>query len=227
MKYIIILVTSFAYWQWISLYLFATSIQKGRDVMEIVKDKKLLDLIIRKAKLHLSCIRISSSSKLWGMMIGLPKLPLMFLSRPVYETFTEDELEYVILHETGHYVLSHSTKLAVLYFSLLGMGFAAVSNSDNPFFWIIIAVIIGGIQLQISRLCEHDADSFALRHIANPKGMITATRKFEKSYRDLKWLHHSEDTLLSRLMYMGIPYNERVRSAEREIKRRELILFLP
>lgn len=220
MKYIILFFISFISWQWMSLYLQATSIKRGRKALEIIKNKTLLDLILKKTGLQLASIRISSSSKLWGMMIGLPKFPYMILSRALYENFNKDEVEYVALHETGHYLLAHSAKLAVLYLSFLSTGFVLIANSQSFLVWVVIALIIGMIQIQMSRICEYDADDFTLLHITNPKGMITATHKFENAYKHFDLIRHDEDTLLGRLIYMGIPYNDRVRNAEREIVRR-------
>lgn len=220
MKYIILFFISFTSWQWMSLYLQATSIKKGRRAIEIIKDKTLLDLIFKKTGLQLTSIRISSSSKLWGMMIGLPKYPYMILSRAVYENFNKDEVEYVVLHETGHYVLAHSAKLAVLYVSLLSIGFVIISSSNIFFIWMSVAFVIGMIMIQISRIFEYEADNFTVSHITNPQGMITATRKFENAYKNFDLIRHDEDTLLGRLIYMGIPYNQRVRNAESEIAKR-------
>lgn len=220
MKYLLVLIISFVSWSWMSLYLQASSIRMGKKAIEIIRDKTLLDLIFKKTGLQLASIRISSSTKFWGMMIGLPKFPYMILSRALYENFNKDEVEYVVLHETGHYLLAHSAKLAVLYLSFLSTGFVLIANSQSFLVWIGIALIIGMIQIQMSRICEYDADDFTLSHITNPKGMITATHKFENAYKNFDLLRHDEDTFLGRLIYMGIPYNERVRNAEREIVRR-------
>lgn len=219
-EYIFIVVISYACWMWMTLYLFATSIGGGKEAIKIITDKKLLEVIYKKTGLHIASIRVSSSPKPWAMMIGLPRHPCMILSQKLYESFNKDEIEYVLLHETGHYILAHSAKLAILYLSYLTIGFIIISNIQLPFVWIGIAVIIGLIQIQMSRIYEYEADNFAVSHMTNPKGMITATRKFEETYKHFDVIRHDEDTFLGRLIYMGIPYNERVRNAEKEMIRR-------
>jgi Zn-dependent protease with chaperone function len=220
MQYLGVLILSYSFWQWMSLYLYTTSIKAGKTIVEKIKDKTLLEMVFRKTGLQLESIRISSSSKPWGMMIGLPKYPYMIVSRALYEGFNADEVEYVILHETGHYLLGHSAKLAVLYLSFLSMGFVLMDNLTISFLWIVIAIAIGLIQIQMSRILEYEADTFALKYMSNPQGMITATHKFQKAYARFDVIRHDEDTFLGRLIYMGIPYNERVRNAEREVNRR-------
>ncbi|MCX6730624.1 MAG: M56 family metallopeptidase [Candidatus Roizmanbacteria bacterium] len=221
MKYLFILILSYVTWQWMSLYLFATSIGNKKEAIKIITDNKLLEIIFKKTGLRLASIRVSSSQKPWGMMIGLPRYPYMVLSQGLYDSFDKDELEYVLLHESGHYMLAHSAKLAVLFISFLTIGFVSVSNIELPLIWIVIALIIGLIQIQMSRLCEYEADAFTLARMTNPKGMITATQKFAKAYKHFDVIRHDEDTFLGRLIYMGIPYNERIRNAEREIIRRK------
>lgn len=220
MKYLLLLIVSFMTWQWMSLYLQMTSIGKGKKPLTLVKDKKLIDLLFRKTGLHLANIRVSASPKLWGMMIGLPKYPYMILSEALYKKFNKDELEYVILHEIGHYLLAHSAKLAVLFISFLAMSFVLLGDISNPSVWAFAGIVVGLIQIQMSRLCEYEADAFALKHITNPKGMITATHQFESAYKNFDVIRHDEDIFVGRLIYMGIPYNQRVRTAEKEIQRR-------
>lgn len=221
MNYILIITISFITWSWMSLYLQASSIRKGKKPLTLLKDKKLLDLLFKKTGLRLASIRISASEKLWGMMIGLPKYPYMILSQALYKKFNKDELEYVILHEMGHYILAHSAKLAVLYISFLTISSVLLSDISTLFIWGAVGVVVGLIMIQMSRIYEYEADAFALQRITNPKGMITATHQFEKAYKSFDAIRHDEDTLLGRLIYMGIPYNARVRSAQVEIKRRK------
>jgi Zn-dependent protease with chaperone function len=220
MRYIIVILLSYVYWQWMALYLFMTSIKKGKEAIEIIKDKTLLDLIVKKTGLRLASIRISSSSKLWGMMIGLPRFPYMILSRKLYENFNPDEVEYVVLHETGHYVLAHSAKLAVLLVSFLTMGFVLISNSNAILTWMSVGLVIGMVMIRISRIFEYEADNFAVKHMTDPRGMITATHKFQEAYKNFDLIPHDEDTPIGTFIYMGIPYNQRVRAAEKEIQRR-------
>lgn len=145
----------------------------------------------------------------------------MILSQALYKTFNVDEIEYVVLHETGHYVFAHSAKLAVLFLSLLSIAFVLITDSQMPIVWMLVAVMIGLIQIQMSRVCEYEADAFALSHLSNPKGMITATHKFQKAYKNFDIIRHDEDTVIGRLIYMGIPYNKRVQCAEKEIQKRK------
>lgn len=204
-----------------SLVLLVSSIRKGKRPVVVVKNPALIQLIYRKTRLYLKSIRISASEKPWGMMVGLPRYPYMILSSQLMKTFNADEIEYVVLHEAGHYVLAHSAKLAILFVSFIIFGSITVTDIPIPFIWVPITLFIGLIMIQASRLCEYEADAFALYHLTNPKGMISATKKFEKAYHHFGPVRHDEDTLLGRLIYMGIPYNARIRSAEREMQKRK------
>lgn len=222
MRFVIIPLISFLYWQWISLYLFAISIKGKNDTIQKIQDKTLLDLVYKKTGLLLESIRISSAKRLYGMMIGLPGKPYMILSKGLYESFDHNEKEYVVLHEAGHYLLGHSKKLAVSYFTLLIISFLFTISVQSLFIWVCVAVLIGILQIQVSRMCEYEADAFTLEHITNPQGMINATQKFEKQFLfPGRFIRLDEDTLIGRLIYISIPYNIRKRRAYEEIQRRK------
>jgi len=220
LKYLFVACTSFAYWQWISIYLLASGIGKQKGPIRTVMDDNLLAIIKTKTGLRLGKIRVSASTKLWGMMVGLPGHPYMILSDALYRDFGENEKEYVILHETGHYLLAHSAKLAAAYLCTMAVAFFVIAQSSHSLVWIMVSWLSGVALIQVSRVFEYQADAFALTRITDPRGIITATRKFEHKSVFPSLIRLDEDTLLGRLIYISIPYNIRIRNAEEEMKRR-------
>lgn len=166
-------------------------------------------------------IRIMNSEKPFAQMAGLPGNPFMIISKNLYTTFSKDELEYVILHETAHYKYNHTLKeLGVFMFSYLTCALIVMLVKDS-FAWIIsiplltLAITISNIQ--IARLFEHQADEYAARTMHNPHGMISATKRFMSFYGTIP----PETSRRRKLFYRGTPYSERIRIAEKEIEKRK------
>lgn len=198
---------------------FFAQILKGKNIGKKVQDKYLIDLVKNKTGLHLKEIFVFDLDKPLGMMPGLPFKPHMILTRGLLERFNKSELEYVVLHEAGHCLLWHVVKAVVIFIVLAILGSILILQYDfSVVYSILLAVILAIIFNNLSRLLEYETDNFAVSKMTDPKGMITATEKFKSYYGDRKsfW-----GQLLYKLFYVGVPYSDRIKTANQEIKRRK------
>ena len=199
---------------WAPILLFISSLRNPRETSKVIVDKALFNLLKQKAGIKISSIKILNSKKFFGMMIGIPTKPILIMSRNVYERFNKDEIEYVILHEIGHYILGHSVKLAVLQIIFIIIGLSVLLSIPTQTIYLVLApffaVIFGIIYIQIARITEYEADNYALKKIKDPKGMITASKKFRAANTSVVVKH----SLLGKLFSVGVPYSQRIKMAE-------------
>ena len=198
---------------WLQISLFISSLGKGKKSMTIIKDEKISKIIWEKCKTKIDTVKISESDLLFGMMIGIPGRPQLILSRKLYESFNLDELEYVILHEAGHYKLWHSIKELIEGIIFFVLGLLLLSNFEGPLgvvIGIISGLFFGVLMIQIAKLKEIQADAYSLKRLSNPQGMIPATNKFLKAWEDKS----SKNKLIRFLFYRGNPYENRIRMAK-------------
>src|SRR5690606_23869539 len=130
-------------------------------------------------------IHIAHSNRLFGQMVGLPGKPLMILSEKVYKTFSKEKLEYVILHEAGHYKLAHSLREALFFIISFFIGCYFINGFiliEDYLIIITVGFLLGILNIKHAQIHEYEADRFALTRIKDPKGMISATQKFQKAF---------------------------------------------
>jgi len=206
-------------WQQISL--LWGSFGKKKNPVTPLTNTRLSKLLKKKTGLNLNLFKISESQSPFAMMIGIPGLPQLIFSRNLYENFDSDELEYVILHEAGHYVLAHTLKESLLGLVLFVFGMCAVYIGQIP---LILAMFLGlflGILIILyGRHNELEADTYSLKRVSNPQGMISATSKFQHHYKT-----NSLPKLVQFLFYRGNPYSNRIRMAKHEIESRKFTTF--
>src|SRR3990167_7649858 len=92
----------------IKTFVFKPLIAKQK--MKVAQDKWITNLVNKTSEVKLQKFLLVGSRELFGGMSGLPGKPLLSLSKTLYKTFTQKELEYVILHELGHYINIHPLK---------------------------------------------------------------------------------------------------------------------
>src|SRR3989338_10777911 len=98
---------------WSQVNLFLSSLGQKKSFVTVVQNDDLRKLIRNKTGIDIESIKILESDKPFGMMVGIPTKPQLILSRKLYDTFTPGEMEYVVMHEAGHYKLWHTvTELA-------------------------------------------------------------------------------------------------------------------
>lgn len=192
-----------------------TGLQKPKAAFERVENPQLTEFIKQKTSVAVNDFFIVNSDSLFGGMTGIPTRPVMTISKRMYETFSQGELNYVVLHETGHYVYRHTVKELVIQlviviaaffvFRHLGIGNKNLVVGSS----LVGGVIIGIIMVQLMRQFEWQADTFALQRLDDPQSMVEATKKLQTA-----WGGPSDTSLTRKLFYRGIPYSERIIHAE-------------
>jgi Zn-dependent protease with chaperone function len=198
------------------LNLYLSSVGQKQQLFTEIKSSPLIDLIQTKTGLTLSSFRIVASTRMYALMVGLPNKPYMVLSSALNQAFSDSEKEYIVLHESGHYLLRHGMKEAIAFILLYAIGCLIIRKLP---FWSIpcIGIMLGLLYIQVGMHNEYEADHFALIHITDPQGMITATHKF-KAQQFPKIDDHS---LTWKLLLRSTPYYERVNMANEEIEARK------
>ena len=207
---------------WIQLFLSFSSLKQNNSLIEVIQNQNLQNLILQKTGVNIQSIKLSSSSKLFGMMIGIPGFPQLILTKSLYENFSSSEIEYVVLHETGHYVLWHSVTELVLGLFFLGLGIIIIKKINGRYLSLIMALILGFvlgvIMIKFGRIHEYQADDYALERISDPRGMIQATKKFKNAANNSIG---PKNKLLEFWFYRSVPYAERIEKAKLEINQRK------
>lgn len=184
---------------------FIEGFTSGRANSKDIKDEKTLKLIKDKTGLKLSKIKLLDTNKTWAMMVGLPTMPYMVISKDAYENFTKDELEWVLLHEAGHYVFWHNVKMIFLHLVFIIAGFLILMELNTYFNPLILALPLGVlsavIYTQIARRFEYEANDFALSKMDNPTGVENMYEKAKNRWRK-KGIE--EDGLFQRLFNVWI-----------------------
>lgn len=202
--------------QWMVLSLYFTSFGQKQQILTEIKDSPLINLIKSKTGLQLTSFRIITSPRLYAVMIGLPGKPYMLLSSRVNQEFTNNEKEFVVLHEVGHYLLHHAIKEAIFFIMLFTLGVFVIHK--RPWFVVpIVGVLFGLLYIQFGMRSELEADHFAASHMTDPNGMITATEKFKNAHNPPL----DDYSLAWKLFYRSVPYHNRVAIANEEIAKRK------
>ncbi len=246
LKYLIFLLVFIYTFHWVAINLFLTSVDGEKIPITVVESQEIRNLIKDKTGLDIKTIKISESNRLFGMMIGIPTKPQLILSRNLYDTFNSGEIEYVVLHEAGHYILQHGLMefLIGLFLQILGIwlimkvekipafagmtenrvGLTNAKNEKNFIIPLIPAIFLGlffGIlMIQLGKIHEIKADEFTVKKMTDPTGMISATNKF-RSFYGPKYSENN-NKLIQFLFYRGNPYDNRILIAEKEIKERKI-----
>lgn len=216
MNYLVFIILMIFAPLWQQILLVLSGARNGRKIISEDRDENLSKMIRDKTGLKLNKIRIIKSDKKFGMMVGLVK-PVMVLSSDLFNNFNKNELEYVVLHEAGHYQLKHSIKELFYWLLLLILGIVAISfiHYYGLLLTGILVLSFAILLTQVGRSHEYQSDRYALKRITNPVGMITATEKFAAQYGNPRL------NLVRILFYRGVPYQNRMEIAEKEIERRK------
>lgn len=199
------------------------SVGKDKQSAQTIQNDELSGMIKEKTSVEIKSFKIYESDRPYGMMAGIPGMPYLILSRGLYDSFTLDELQYVVLHEAGHYALAHTVKELGFGLGLLVAGVMILRwikrSVAGILFALILGLVFGVISIQQGKYNELQADAYSLSHMDNPVGMITATEKFRSYYG--KSLTQTNNKTLQRMFYRENPYDNRIKMAEDEIKRRQ------
>jgi Zn-dependent protease with chaperone function len=102
---------------WIQIYYL------GKNLFNPIKKDPLQDEISLELKERMESVTgldlkikiIAENKKAIGFMMTSPPFPpVMLFSKRLYDLFNDEEMEWVILHESGHYIFKHNLKLILL-----------------------------------------------------------------------------------------------------------------
>jgi len=207
---------------WVQINLLLATFGQGKPPIEIVKNETLTNLIQEKTGLKLANLKVAESDRPFGMMTSIIGAPQMILSRRLYESFSNSETEYVILHEAGHYQLKHILKEWLLGLTLLAVGLALIKKLKNRTAIPVAAglgLIFGVLMIQQGKIHELQADQYSLGRMDDPRGMIAATEKFSHYYGSK--YSQNKHPMIQWLFYRSNPYAQRIIMAEEELKLRQ------
>jgi Zn-dependent protease with chaperone function len=198
-------------------HVFLTSLTGfGKPQAAFVKleDPTLSTFIKEKTGVEIRDFYLVNSDAVFGGMTGIPTKPIMTISKKMYETFLPSELQYVLLHETGHYVHHHLVKEALIQLGVVIVAFMVfrkvkLSRFGSLSLVLASAFFIGILTIQLMRAFEWQADTYALQHLDDPQVMISATKKLQSA-----WTGPADDSVQRFLFYRGIPYSQRIQFAE-------------
>lgn len=222
-KYLFFFLLLFFVMQWTIVSLYFTSFGQKQELIKKINKFPLQNIILEKTGVRIDSLQIINSDHPYGAMVGIPGAPYLILSKYLYEKFSPKELEYVLLHETGHYAMNHAVKEGVVFFLLFAIGSVVVHKikaKKRVVFGILILGLIFGIALiQLGRKNEYEADHYAANRISDPQGMILATQKFQNFYGPK--FTYGGNSFFIKLFYRSVPYSDRILIAKEEITRRK------
>jgi Zn-dependent protease with chaperone function len=129
------------------------------------------------------------------------------LSTSLIESFRDEELEWVIMHEIGHIKYKHPKKL--IFNSMWNLLFGFVLISFMPSLTIVVSIILGVFHLRVENSLELEANRFALESIENGvNAQISATKNFQ-NFNDRSEIHE----FLYDLFTGQVPYSKRIKQA--------------
>jgi predicted Zn-dependent protease len=116
---------------------------------------------------------------------------LIYVNRGLAEAFNDDELAYVIAHETGHIAARHIAKKLqanMTYQLLLGMAFATAGKNAGQSAQTLAQgadVVFNLVELKYSRNDEYEADRLGVKYAHNagfdPYASLSALEKLKKN----------------------------------------------
>lgn len=186
-------------------------------------DKNFIDRVNKKAGLEFD-IKVQNSDWIFGFMPGIPMnkflaspiKPVMIISFGARKYLTDDELEWLALHEAGHCVLWHVLKSILAGLLILTLGLVGIYQFKMPLLLIpLYGLILAIFYYQIERkISEEQADIFSLNRISSPKAMITANEKMKIRVNSIFY----QNKILTKLFTGSLTYGERIEMAKNKLK---------
>lgn len=210
MRYLLFLLAFIAVADWAQVWLFIMTLLRPTVKKTKIKDKALLNFIKNKAGFEIKQIVKIESNKMYGGMSGIPGRPIMMLSSELLKTLSKDELEYVLLHESGHFKYYHPVIIVCAQVFSIAVGLY-ISIFISPFLAFLLGVVIALAFIQIARRTETAAENFAASHLDNPEAMISAVNKFEAHWGK------SQTRILKSLSW-NISYDKKREIAKKYVK---------
>jgi hypothetical protein len=206
---------------WSQIHLAGKTFFTKKSKVNQVKNQHLTGLLYKKTRLRIKFFTIYESDKLFGLMPGVPLYPTMILSRKLYETFNENELEWVILHEAAHCKFWHVLKLAFFQLTILlvGVYLSIIDPYKTIFFDILNAIMLSSIFIRIAQHFEYEADKFSIQNVDDPKGVISAQSKLKQANQSKLY---DEKNIIRKFFSWNIMPSKRIKMANIEIRKRRI-----
>lgn len=213
LKYVILALVMWVTFYWVPIRLFLSSLGQEKTPITVVENKPLLQLIKDKTGISITNIKISETKQPFAVMVGIPTKPQLVISRGVYDNFSPAAMEYVVIHEAGHYKFWHGLIEVMVMGILLIVGLFLIKKLNLGFILTIFLGIFMGILLtQLGKIDEIKADEFAAKKMSDPRGMIEATNNF-RNYHGKRYTEN-DNKLIQFLFYRSNPYDNRIKIAK-------------
>jgi len=189
-------------------------IKPNKQKTSSFENKKLLLSMRKKTKLPLTIKILEEKNKMIGFMVSSPPFkPLMLFSEKLYKSFTDDEMQWVILHESGHYLMWHNLKFALtqIFLFIAVIYFVLRSNVGSVVLFLLL-ILSAAIYIQIAKIFEHKADTYAAENMDNPHGMITGNIKMRDANKGFL-----SNKIMKYVLTIAVPYEERIRIARKQL----------
>lgn len=209
--FILIFIISVNYFQ---LVTFVSLIIGPKIKTSLIIDKWILITIKNKTGLVLKNINIFHDQRPYAMMGGIYPFPILIISEKMLKLFNKDEMEWVILHEAGHYLLWHNLEAMAIEGLIIFFGIKLIYFLNlNMFLSATLSLFLSMLAVQIIRYAiEYQADKFSINRVTNPYGIITAQSKLRKYYKVS--LFNSERSLIRMFFHWNISPNLRIKMAK-------------
>lgn len=209
---------------WVRLYSNFLSILKSfKKTKIILEDQNLIDKYKKKTGLDLN-IYVLDTNKISGAMItSKPFKPRMLVSKGAFKYLDDDERDWLILHEAGHYIYYHVLLdlLLWLYFLSLGLFFIyhfQLTLVSTIFCGIILSIIF----YQLERLFEYHADEYALSKVDDREAMAHANQIMKRRTKTFIY----KNPILTILLTPHLTYDYRIKMAKSPNKK-SIMSILP
>jgi Zn-dependent protease with chaperone function len=214
---LLIFTSAFLYFSnWAQIKTFLSKFLNPQKPYKQISNKKITELIKNKTGVTIKKFYLIKSPQLFGGMFSIFGKPTLMLSEKLYNDFNSDELEYVLLHETGHHIYNHSLQDIIVQTGLLLLGIYLVKTYElNVLYSGALGLIFVLLFVQFARWHERQAENFATFRMDSPNGMISAAKK-------LRSQHPKGVFFELRRKYLGwnVLPEERIKIAQKEMKRR-------
>lgn len=200
---------------WSRLRLVFRGLLRPKKSFSNFTDKQFIDKVNKKTGFKFN-ILIQESDWIFGYMPSIPIKPVMVISSGARKYLTNDELEWIVLHEAGHCIQWHVVKMIIAGLVILLLGVTAIYYFKIPMLIIpIYALVLAIFYYQIERgISERPADIFSLNRISNPQGMMTANRKMKQRVTSLFY----KNKILTKLFTGSLGYDQRIEMAKKKLK---------
>jgi len=224
MRYLIFLSLFFYLANWRLVHNWFRKEEQSSNVLaNKVVDHRIHNFIYKMTGVKLDHVYIAPSKALFAFCGGVTRKPILVISRGAYEKFKENALEWLLLHEVGHYVLGHTMGMVLVETSYAIVGWLILTVIDNTMLLIILspvlAVLLAIATIQTNKRFDVQANEFAVKKMKHPIGMKEGALLLMQQAQDSGIMH---DTILMKLFYpwnYGM-WNRTIKDAEKEIKRR-------